>query len=738
MAIKERTVYPAFYAVYSEKELEPIFTPSKHELKWAMGCSRNNEVQYVLLVLLKCHQHLGYFPKWDKLPESVIQHFQQILSRKIHPKISSRSLERGRQEVRSYLNLFVYSNGGAELISILVKKLALTMADPADLVNASISELLRKRFSLPSYQVLERLVRSTRHGVHMKIFAQIENSLTESDRIVLDQLLIVKLNSKSPFGEIKEYPGPPKLSYIKEWMNRWQWLKDLIDTYPVLKKLAFTKMEEFAAQAAALELSDIKQIENQGQKYTLLLCLLHLKRMKTADQLTQMFIRRMRKTHQKAKLEWEQSQHAKQQLKQEMIDILAQVVQQAKLQKQNASFGEEVQRILKQKGGIEYLHECTQSLKSQSNNPLSFLWRIHLPYRKVLLNIIEALQINSATEDKQLIIAWQLYQKYRYSRKRYIIKESFPLGFASQRWKQLIVGSSENEVSYDRQLLELCLLSYICEALQSTDLYVENSLDFADYRIYMLPLSDSKKQEQLYCTKVELADNPEAFIMELKNELNDAIEYLDYNFKHFQNLSVDSNHNICLKRKKVPKPSSEVEDFKSLIRSKMPESNLLDILCRGNHWTNYTRNFFPVTTNETKAPNNLLHQFYTLFAYGCNLGARQTEKHTSQPVSRRIIQRLNFQHIDGYKLQGAIADVINHFNAFELVHNWGESTTAIADGTHIELSENNLMGERHIRYGGYGGIAYHHISDTYIALFSHFIACGTWEAVYILDGVTQS
>jgi hypothetical protein len=28
MAIKERTVYPAFYAVYSEKELEPIFTPS--------------------------------------------------------------------------------------------------------------------------------------------------------------------------------------------------------------------------------------------------------------------------------------------------------------------------------------------------------------------------------------------------------------------------------------------------------------------------------------------------------------------------------------------------------------------------------------------------------------------------------------------------------------------------------------------------------------------------------------
>src|SRR3546814_11240311 len=41
----------------------------------------------------------------------------------------------------------------------------------------------------------------------------------------------------------------------------------------------------------------------------------------------------------------------------------------------------------------------------------------------------------------------------------------------------------------------------------------------------------------------------------------------------------------------------------------------------------------------------------------------------------------------------------------------------------------------HIRYGGYGGIGYYHVSDKYIALFSHFIPCGVHEAVYILDGL---
>ena len=38
----------------------------------------------------------------------------------------------------------------------------------------------------------------------------------------------------------------------------------------------------------------------------------------------------------------------------------------------------------------------------------------------------------------------------------------------------------------------------------------------------------------------------------------------------------------------------------------------------------------------------------------------------------------------------------------------------------------------------YGGIAYHHVSDTYIALFTHFINCGVWKAVYILDGLLKN
>ena len=107
-------------------------------------------------------------------------------------------------------------------------------------------------------------------------------------------------------------------------------------------------------------------------------------------------------------------------------------------------------------------------------------------------------------------------------------------------------------------------------------------------------------------------------------------------------------------------------------------------------------------------------------------------------LASSVLRRLNAQHITTSKLEAALRDVIAEYTRFELPFLWGSGQAAIADGTHIALVENNLLGAQHVRYGRFGGIAYHHISDTYIALFSHFIACGVWEAVYILDGLLKN
>ena len=48
------------------------------------------------------------------------------------------------------------------------------------------------------------------------------------------------------------------------------------------------------------------------------------------------------------------------------------------------------------------------------------------------------------------------------------------------------------------------------------------------------------------------------------------------------------------------------------------------------------------------------------------------------------------------------------------------------------------MSQYHIRYGGYGGIGYYLVSDLYIALFSRFTTCGSWEGHHILDFIHEN
>lgn len=171
----------------------------------------------------------------------------------------------------------------------------------------------------------------------------------------------------------------------------------------------------------------------------------------------------------------------------------------------------------------------------------------------------------------------------------------------------------------------------------------------------------------------------------------------------------------------------------------MPSRSTLDILTNLEHWLHLSRHFAHASGSDAKFPDARQRYLITLFCYTSNLGPAQTARHLQHfQISPRIISQINRRHIDTEKLDAIIRDIIHHYKRLDLPNFWGTNTSAVADGTQFDLYRNNLLAERHIRYGGYGGISYHHVSDTYIALFSHFIACGVWEAVYIIDGLLKN
>ncbi len=150
----------------------------------------------------------------------------------------------------------------------------------------------------------------------------------------------------------------------------------------------------------------------------------------------------------------------------------------------------------------------------------------------------------------------------------------------------------------------------------------------------------------------------------------------------------------------------------------MPQRDLLDLLKRVQTWIPYTKYFGPPSGAITKMKDSIYKYIFTIFSYGCNLGANQMVRHIGGSLTSRILRRINKQHIDSIKIDATMKDIINNYNRWELTDFWGDGSDMIVDGTHIELIENNMFGSRHIRYGAYGGIAYKYLSDKYIALIT--------------------
>lgn len=163
-------------------------------------------------------------------------------------------------------------------------------------------------------------------------------------------------------------------------------------------------------------------------------------------------------------------------------------------------------------------------------------------------------------------------------------------------------------------------------------------------------------------------------------------------------LGFDENRKPHLKRMKAAPVPFGLDEFKETVHQQMPEHHLLDMLKNVEHWVNYTRHFTPPSGSDPKMTDAVSNYMFTVFGYGCNLGPAQTARHAQQEITLRILKRINDQHITAEKLQAASVDIINEYIRFDLPFWWGSGNAAIADGTHVELIENNLIGEKHIRY----------------------------------------
>jgi TnpA family transposase len=744
MTAIDRTAYPRPGARLTREELAARYRLGDADLTFIRTSARGDAGRLLLATLLKTRQDLGYFAAPDEVHADTAAHLASQMGLAVPPTWPdedrrTKTLYRYQGAVRAYLCVTPYGEAGERLVTSTTLDTAQTMSDPADLINRAIEVLHGAAIDLPAFSTLDRLVNRLRAEVHGRIYDRVAARLTAGHAALLDALLTKPPNSTTTgFNRLKQTPGPATPKTVRLWVERLDWLTGLIDPDPLLEGVAHTKLRQFAAEAAALEVGDLLDIAQRGKRHTLLLALLREARMRGRDELVEMMLRRIRRTQAAAKEQLEALHDQHRGTEEALIGIFGKVLETARDQETDAALGGQVRKLLAEQGGVEALAEQCETVSAwHRDNDLPLLWPIHARYRSLLFRLLDLLDIQSATQDHSLLDALAVVGRHRHAR-RDEVPDEVGLGFASQRWHSFVVKRRSGSGAVDRRALEVCVFVHLADALQAGDLYVVGAGNFADYRAQLLPWSECEARLPAYCAALGIPERGEDFAAALRDELTKAAAAVDAGFPGNTELSVDADGTPHLKQLATTGQPAGLVEFEREIRARMPERHLLDILKRAEHWARYTRHFGPPSGSDPKLAQAVRRYLFTVFGYGCNLGPNQTARHAPGIATAPALRRINTQHINADKLEAAMVDVVGQYVRFALPRHWGGGHAAIADGTHVKLRENNLIGSRHIRYGGYGGIAYHHIADNYIALFTSFISCGVWEAVHILDGLLKN
>ena len=743
MAAIHETAYPRLKSELTDRELDKFYTPNGAEQAFAKRHTRKPNTRIGLLSHLKVFQRLGYFVLWDAIPSKVPQHIAACLG--VIPQISppinydeSGTRTRHLNHIRNFMKV---ESLGDKTIACLKKSAwgaVQSKEKIPDIINVMIEELIRQGFELPGFSTLDRAAYQARFKFNEQCFEIIADNLTTMQISKINQLLKpASEGQQSWWNLLKLEPEKPTTNNVKYYSNHVDALSKWEELLSVKIVIPTAKYEQFCHQAYAANLTQINRLVFK-KRHTYAVLLVQWQTAKAVDNLVHLFIRHVHRIHNNGKqaLNKYHLNHREQvEILVEQLLHLTQAFQgdgtpQQRLAAMEACLADEPKIIVEQ---------CEEHLAHSKNDYLQFLPKLYKSKRYLFFNCLVNLKLKTSSQDQPFFRCVEFLKQHQYSRKEFLETRHLELNWITDKWRKLVTGKTIKQPKTEqvnRRYFELCVFTELARQLDTGDIYIQNSLEFDDYRQRFISWKVYHLEVENYETISGIPTNPSRFIAHLKNWMLQSAQTMDDGFPDNQYVRME-NGELVISPTAANQQGEGHQFLEDQFKSRMHPIGILDILTQAEKWLHLSQNFGQLSGYQPRIDNYPARFVSTLFCYGCNFGPAEAAR-SIPGVSRKQLAWINAQHVTEKRLDKAIVQVINQYNKFQLPAYWGTGKSASADGTKWNLYEQNLLSEYHIRYGEYGGIAYYHVSDTYIALFSHFIPCGVYEALYILDGLMKN
>ena len=708
------------------------------------SASLTNKLSF--MVTLKCYQCLGYAVNLKDVPETVIGYISQALGGLDIPDITgyaSSSRKRHRRIILKYLNISDEDHKQRDIMKQSALKSATFKEGLADIINDMVETLVKERFELPGFSTLERMARAARVITTAKLYEKITTGLNDEAKIFLDSLFdtaVAPDNATTRWAFIKQEMKAPTTQNVKTYIENLTQLKEWRSEIPaVIDDIPAHRLEQFIAEGTALDSSDMKELK-QNKRYALAITMLHFKLANGLDDIANVLIRWLRKMRHEAKQELDEYTLTKKGETDRLVEILYGILVASN---QTGTPAERFEAIEKSfpNNKDEALFQCEQYLAHAGDNYLPFMLRLYQNKRYVLFQLLEQIQLRSASQDKSLEKAAAFIIKHRQNKQKVIniVASDFDqLNWLSDKWFNLVTDSKRHDESMqvNKKYFEMAVFNALADEIHCADMFLVGANNYDDPNKQLMTWEEFYSGVDEYCDLIQQSSNAVDFVKKLQTHHLEAAKRTDSGFLANEHLSLEKGEPV-LKRAITKKEDKAITAFVDEVSSRLPLSNIVDVYMDIEEWLSISKFFKPLSGHESKIKDYSMRFVATTFSYGCNVGPVQAERCLQQYTRKQIAWVFN-HHVTDYRLSKATERLINIYSQFELPKSWGSGDSSSVDGTYWNMYTNNLLAEHHIRYGQYGGIGYYHVSDQYIALFSNFIPCGVYEATYIFDGVLDN
>jgi TnpA family transposase len=634
------------------------------------------------------------------------------------------------QEILERLSLKQFDRVTHREIAKWLLATALQTTQGLVLAQAVVEELRRRCVVLPPVLVIERICSEVATRAQRHVHRALTESLTDEQRKKLDRLLESGDDgSHSLLAWLRLPPGAASARNILSHIERLLEIRSIGISVETGRKVHQNRLLRLAREGAQTAVFQLQQYEIERRHATLVAILVEATATLT-DEILDLHDRMIGSFFTKAKNKHEKTFAAAGKAINEKLQLYAKVGSALIDAKEKGSDPFlAIAAVVPWEVFTTSVREAEQLASEEDFDCLGLIVEHYGQLRRYAPTFLETFEFRAASAAQEIIGGIEVLRNLNRTNTRNVPCMA-PIGFVRKRWNPFVF----NQNIIDRRFYELAVMTELKNGLRAGDISVVGSRQFKDFDDYLVPKADFDRQQSEDRLGLSIPSSARAYLDERLIKLRETLDLTEALGKAGELPDVELSENgMKILPLEGDRPDGS-EALNGIANGMLPRLKITDLLLEVDRWTNFTRHFSHLKTNEPVKDRALL--LTAILADAINLGlVKMAEACPGKSLAK--LAWLVAWHIRDETYRTALAELVNFQHRIPFALHWGEGTTSSSDGQRYRAGGRGEAGaEINARYGIDPSVTFYtHISDQYAPFHTKVINATVRDATHVLDGL---